>query len=53
MLLQQKVYAEGSLSLCLYASSLFEDSHTAPTEAERADAARGTGPDAYAPPGAH
>ena len=39
MLLQQKVYAEGSLSLCLYASSLFEDSHTAPTNAERADAA--------------
>ena len=38
MLLQQKVYAEGSLSLCLYASSLFEDSHTAPTEAEREDA---------------
>ncbi|UVE18344.1 acyl-CoA dehydrogenase [Pseudomonas sp. LS44] len=39
MLLQQKVYAEGSLSLCLYASSLFEDAHTAPEQAAREDAA--------------
>ena len=39
MLLQQKVYAEGSLSLCLYASSLFEDAHTAPTDSAREDAA--------------
>ncbi|MCY1296448.1 Butyryl-CoA dehydrogenase [compost metagenome] len=39
MLLQQKVYAEGSLSLCLYASSLFEDSHTAPEPADRDNAA--------------
>ncbi|WP_416311328.1 acyl-CoA dehydrogenase [Pseudomonas sp. W03] len=39
MLLQQKVYAEGSLSLCLYASSLFEDAHTAPDESARLDAA--------------
>ncbi|WP_371234488.1 acyl-CoA dehydrogenase [Pseudomonas sp. QE6] len=39
MLLQQKVYAEGSLSLCLYASSLFEDAHTAPDESARDDAA--------------
>ncbi|WP_207887621.1 acyl-CoA dehydrogenase [Pseudomonas sp. 30_B] len=39
MLLQQKVYAEGSLSLCLYASSLVEDSHTAPSPQQRRDAA--------------
>ncbi|WP_166358884.1 acyl-CoA dehydrogenase [Pseudomonas akapageensis] len=39
MLLQQKVYAEGSLALCLYASSLVEDAHSAPCEAERRDAA--------------
>ncbi|PMY73357.1 MULTISPECIES: acyl-CoA dehydrogenase [unclassified Pseudomonas] len=38
MLLQQKVYAEGSLALCLYASSLVEDAHTADTEQERQDA---------------
>lgn len=38
MLLQQKVYAEGSLSLCLYASNLFEDAHTAPEEADRENA---------------
>ena len=38
MLLQQKVYAEGSLALCLYASSLVEDAHTAPSERERRDA---------------
>jgi butyryl-CoA dehydrogenase len=39
MLLQQKVYAEGSLVLCLYASSLVEDAHSAPSERERRDAA--------------
>jgi len=39
MLLQQKVYAEGSLALCLYASSLVEDAHTATTELERRNAA--------------
>lgn len=39
MLLQQKVYAEGSLALCLYASSLVEDSHTAPNADERRIAA--------------
>jgi butyryl-CoA dehydrogenase len=39
MLLQQKVYAEGSLSLCLYASSLVEDSRTACTEEQRSAAA--------------
>ena len=39
MLLQQKVYAEGSLALCLYASSLFEDAHTAPEQSAREDAA--------------
>lgn len=39
MLLQQKVYAEGSLALCLYASSLYEDAHTAPEEAARHNAA--------------
>jgi butyryl-CoA dehydrogenase len=38
MLLQQKVYAEGSLALCLYASSLFEDAHTAPEQSAREDA---------------
>ena len=38
MLLAQKAYAEGALALCLYASGLFEDSRTAPTEAERAQA---------------
>jgi butyryl-CoA dehydrogenase len=35
MLLAQKAYAEGALALALYASSLFEDQHTAPTERER------------------
>ncbi|MFK8331059.1 acyl-CoA dehydrogenase [Pseudomonas sp. BJa5] len=35
MLLQQKVYAEGSLALCLYASSLYEDAHTAPDQTAR------------------
>jgi len=39
MLLQQKVYAEGSLSLCLYASSLVEDSHTGETAQQRHEAA--------------
>ncbi len=39
MLLQQKVYAEGSLALCLYASSLVEDAHSVPSERERRDAA--------------
>lgn len=39
MLLQQKVYAEGSLSLCLYASSLFEDAHTAVDPDVRSNAA--------------
>lgn len=38
MLLQQKVYAEGSLALCLYASSLFEDAHTAPDPEAREEA---------------
>jgi butyryl-CoA dehydrogenase len=38
LLLAQKVYAEGALALCLYASSLFEDAHTAPGEAEREEA---------------
>ncbi len=35
MLLAQKAYAEGALALCLYASSLFEDSQTAATEEQR------------------
>jgi len=39
MLLAQKSYAEGALSLCFYASSLFEDQHTAATESERKRAA--------------
>ncbi|ERO64157.1 acyl-CoA dehydrogenase [Pseudomonas piscis] len=39
MLLQQKVYAEGSLALCLYASSLFEDARTAPEQCTREEAA--------------
>ncbi|WP_432474684.1 acyl-CoA dehydrogenase [Amphritea sp. HPY] len=39
MLLAQKAYSEGALSLCLFASSLFEDQHTAETEAERLRAA--------------
>jgi butyryl-CoA dehydrogenase len=39
LLLQQKVYAEGSLSLCLYASSLVEDSHTAQDAEQRHQAA--------------
>lgn len=39
MLLQQKVYAEGSMALCLYASTLVEDSHTAPAAEQRRQAA--------------
>lgn len=35
LLLSQKAYVEGSLALCFYASSLFEDSRTATTEEER------------------
>jgi len=39
MLLAQKAYVEGGLAMCLYASSLFEDAHTAPTEEARRNAA--------------
>ncbi|WP_092013551.1 acyl-CoA dehydrogenase [Marinobacter daqiaonensis] len=39
MLLMQKAYAEGSMALCLYASTLVEDAHTAPDESERKAAA--------------
>lgn len=38
MLLAQKAYSEGALALCLYASSLFEDSRTAATEQARSEA---------------
>jgi butyryl-CoA dehydrogenase len=38
MLLAQKAYTEGGLAMCLYASSLFEDSQTATTEQARNDA---------------
>ncbi|WP_105101447.1 acyl-CoA dehydrogenase [Microbulbifer pacificus] len=38
MLLMQKSYVEGGLALCLYASSLFEDVHSAETENERQQA---------------
>ena len=38
MLLTQKAYCEGGLALCLYASSLFEDSLTADTEDARREA---------------
>ncbi|WP_394561106.1 acyl-CoA dehydrogenase [Aquipseudomonas alcaligenes] len=38
MLLQQKVYAEGSLALCLYASSLFEDAHSGESAQVRSEA---------------
>lgn len=38
MLLAQKAYAEGSIALCLYASSLFEDAHTADTQQVRDEA---------------
>jgi butyryl-CoA dehydrogenase len=40
LLLAQKVYAEGSLALCLYAGSLFEDQQSHPQERRRADARR-------------
>ncbi|WP_444927247.1 acyl-CoA dehydrogenase [Microbulbifer sp. TRSA002] len=39
MLLMQKAYAEGGLSLSIYATSLYEDEHTAPTEEQRNNAA--------------
>ncbi|WGL17810.1 acyl-CoA dehydrogenase [Microbulbifer bruguierae] len=39
MLLMQKSYVEGGLALCFYASSLFEDAHTAESESERQQAA--------------
>ena len=39
MLLMQKAYAEGSLALCLYASTLVEDAHTAADPADRKAAA--------------
>ncbi|WP_078084610.1 acyl-CoA dehydrogenase [Microbulbifer mangrovi] len=35
MLLMQKSYVEGGLALCLYASSLVEDAHSATTSVER------------------
>lgn len=38
MLVAQKAYAEGSLAMGLYASSLFEDSHTHPDSRARAEA---------------
>ncbi|MCV6627697.1 MAG: acyl-CoA dehydrogenase [Cellvibrionaceae bacterium] len=38
MLLAQKAYVEGSMALCFYASSLFEDSNTATTEEARKQA---------------
>jgi butyryl-CoA dehydrogenase len=38
MLLAQKSYAEGGLAMCMYASSLFEDTHTGATEEIRKDA---------------
>lgn len=39
MLLAQKAYAEGGLFMCLFASSLFEDQHTAPDPEQRRQAA--------------
>lgn len=39
MLLMQKAYAEGSLALCLYASTLVEDANTAPEASDRKAAA--------------
>ncbi|WP_454829790.1 acyl-CoA dehydrogenase C-terminal domain-containing protein [Paraburkholderia xenovorans] len=39
LLIAQKAYSEGALTLCLYASSLFEDQHTHPDASERARAA--------------
>lgn len=38
LLLAQKAYAEGSLALCFYACSLFEDQHTHPEQRARDDA---------------
>lgn len=38
MLLAQKSYVEGGMALCFYASALFEDSRTAPSEDERNNA---------------
>lgn len=38
LLLAQKTYAEGSLALCLYACSLFEDQHSHPQKQARDDA---------------
>ncbi|WP_438864402.1 acyl-CoA dehydrogenase [Neptunicella sp.] len=35
MLLAQKAYSEGALAMCLYASSLFEDIHTADNQQQR------------------
>lgn len=35
LLVAQKAYSEGSLALCLYASSLFEDQHTHPDAPQR------------------
>ncbi|MDE1948203.1 MAG: acyl-CoA dehydrogenase [Burkholderiales bacterium] len=40
LLLAQKVYAEGSLALCLHACTLFEDQHSHPQESARAEARR-------------
>jgi len=40
LLLAQKAYSEGSLALCLYACSLFEDQHTHPDAAARERAGR-------------
>lgn len=40
LLLAQKTYAEGSLALCLYACSLFEDQHSHPDASVREDAGR-------------
>ncbi|MFT3819550.1 MAG: acyl-CoA dehydrogenase [Rubrivivax sp.] len=40
LLLAQKTYAEGSLALCLHASSLFEDQHTHPDAGAREAARR-------------
>ncbi|MFA0810613.1 acyl-CoA dehydrogenase [Microbulbifer epialgicus] len=39
MLLMQKAYSEGGLGLSIYATSLYEDQHTAPTEEQRQNAA--------------
>ncbi|HAD10151.1 MAG TPA: acyl-CoA dehydrogenase [Porticoccaceae bacterium] len=35
MLLSQKAYAEGALAMCLFASAVFEDQHTAPDPEQR------------------